>query len=75
MGGQMKWLSRKELCNAVAGISLSTLYRRIKDGTIPAKYFVRLGGRLVFSVELLDDLPSLSQNAEPIIEENRINAP
>jgi len=74
MNEHRKWLSRKELCDAIGGISLSTLQRRMKDGTIPSAYFVKLGGRLVFSVELLDDLPVLSQNAEPI-EENKINAP
>ena len=54
-----KWLSRRELCQALAGISVSTLRRRIKDGMIPTKYFVKFGGRLAFSVELIDDLPIL----------------
>lgn len=58
-----RWLSRKELCNALAGISMSTLRRRIKDGTIPSSYFVKFGGRLAFSIELLDDLSVLLQNA------------
>jgi len=56
---EKKWLSRKEICCAIAGISLSTLYRRIKDGTIPASYIVKIGNRVAFSNKLLVDLPYL----------------
>ena len=56
-----KWLSRYEVCQAI-GISLSSLFRRVKDGTIPKPYYIKLGGRVLFSHDLVTDLPRLLQN-------------
>jgi predicted site-specific integrase-resolvase len=56
---EKKWLSRKDICQALAGISMSTLYRRIKDGTISSAYIVKIGNRVAFSNEIVNDLSKI----------------
>lgn len=55
-----RFLAMPEMCTALAGISKSTLRRRIKELDLSERgYVLRLGRRLLFSYRLITDLPAL----------------
>ncbi|GHV83728.1 hypothetical protein AGMMS50212_10680 [Spirochaetia bacterium] len=57
------WLETKEVCVALAGISRSTLNRRMKElNLVQRGYAIRLGRRILFSSNLITDLPALLEN-------------
>ncbi|MBN2573566.1 MAG: hypothetical protein JXP73_03300 [Deltaproteobacteria bacterium] len=63
-------LSPRDFAKA-SGLSLATVYRRLKDATLPYR---RLGGRIIVSASALEPAPTCRLESPPVSNRREIEA-